>query len=275
MSISRASRYPKEKVSLLSAPLQENIQFEKYADSDGTVSLADLEKIVDMKGNKKSALAILSQVIRDKQPEIVDVLIELKPARQFDETPQSYFDSEMREMKRQFKLAQNELKASDVYAEHPDYSPKDDLFKKNLQVFVTELEKKMEYLDQECEILQSQIKAVYEYFAETTDGAIKPEEILAYIKKFMNALEKALKEEPKVEKKPVASPVEKTPLSNKEEQGHLDNLLDSLKNKPVMQNDQKKIKRRDIEPRKLVKKPIQRKISLTHMDQVKILLDDI
>ena len=51
LSRSRSSRYPKEKVSLLSAPLQENIQFEKYADSEGTVSLADLEKIVCMKSD--------------------------------------------------------------------------------------------------------------------------------------------------------------------------------------------------------------------------------
>ena len=51
LSKSRSSRYPKEKVSSLPSPLKENLQFEKYVDSDGTVSLADLEKIVELKSD--------------------------------------------------------------------------------------------------------------------------------------------------------------------------------------------------------------------------------
>ncbi|KAI8903614.1 hypothetical protein EDD86DRAFT_250329 [Gorgonomyces haynaldii] len=219
-----------------------------------------LEKIVDLKGQSITCLDLIVQMIKEKKPELLLVIQELSAVK-VRQVAILGLEQDLNELSKQQKLLNNEMDTLRALDDEQDK-----LFTEKAVVFHKEVSSKMSYVQSEFDLLKQEIKKAFIYFGES-DTRMAPEELLGILTRFIDGLEKASKQV----KKPQIQP-KKVEKQVKEEQGHLDSLLDSLKNRPAMAtiDSQKRIKRRDIEPRKL-RKPaqnVERKTSLTQMSDV-------
>jgi Formin Homology 2 Domain len=204
-----------------------------------------LEKIASVRGSKTTALGVVASFMRD---EVGMVLDECKPARH--RICMSHFEAELGEMRKLQRVVDDEI---DVVRGEGE-----EVYAARLESFWNEMSKGMRVLKQDMQTFEEEIENVRVYFGEQ-DSKVTAEEILAGVCAFLQALEKEARQVKVAKPKKVVETVE----AKKENQGHLDELLDSLKSRPVQMSIDaaKQIKRRDVAARR--GKGIERKSSMS------------